>query len=154
MEVSARREPRPTGITGALRALLGLVLLGLAAGAQGQTYSVIKSFGILTNVSGFNPQSTLAQGADGTLYGTTPGAERPAYGTAYKINPDGTGFAVLNWFTNILDGRQPYGGLVLSGNTLYGTASGGGNTYGTALLNFDLATPPAQELIAQRPASP
>src|SRR5262245_45128746 len=36
-----------------------------------QTFTTIKSFGFFTNISGFNPQSTLVQGLDGTLYGTT-----------------------------------------------------------------------------------
>lgn len=138
MEASARRESRRAGVAGAWHALLGLVLLGLAAGAQGQTYSVIKSFGILTNVSGFYPQSTLAQGADGTLYGTALSGEAllggAAIGTVFKINPDGTGFAVLKWFTNSLDGAQPYGGVVVSGNTLYGTAASPGTVF---KLNVD-----------------
>ena len=98
---------------------------------------MIKSFGILTNVSGFYPQSTLAQGADGTLYGTAPSGEAPlgaSYGTVFKINPDGTGFAVLKWFTNSLDGARPYGGLVVSGSTLYGTASSPGTVF---KLNVD-----------------
>src|SRR5664279_5595686 len=36
-------------------------------------------------------------------------------------------FTTLHSFTSRSDGRTPLGGLVLSGNTLYGTASGGGN---------------------------
>src|SRR5215471_8503581 len=54
-------------------------------------------------------------------------------------------FTILHSFTRS-DGRYPYGGLVLSGNTLYGTASGGGssgngavfavNTDGTGFTNL------------------
>jgi uncharacterized repeat protein (TIGR03803 family) len=55
----------------------------------------------------------------------------------FALNTDGTGFATVHSFaagaeesafgnyTNI-GGIRPNGGLVLSGNTLYGTAVGGG----------------------------
>src|SRR5205814_9047157 len=49
-------------------------------------------------------------------------------GTVFKINSDGTGFAVLKMFTNSVGGRNPAGGLVLSGSTLYGTTELGGST--------------------------
>ena len=46
-------------------------------------------------------------------------------GTVFAVNTDGTGFTNLHSFyccTNS-DGAYPYAGLILSGNTLYGTAS-------------------------------
>jgi uncharacterized repeat protein (TIGR03803 family) len=42
----------------------------------------------------------------------------------FKINTNGTGFATLYSFTGATDGETPLAGLVLSGNTLYGTSSG------------------------------
>jgi uncharacterized repeat protein (TIGR03803 family) len=45
----------------------------------------------------------------------------------FAINTDGTGFTNLHSFASSSDGANPYGGLVLSGNTLYGTASQGGS---------------------------
>jgi len=46
-------------------------------------------------------------------------------GTGFKINTDGTGFTNLHSF-NGNDGADPVAGLMLSGNTLYGTAAYGG----------------------------
>src|SRR5258706_2158571 len=94
---------------------LGLLLAGRATA---QTYSVIKSFGVLTNITGWHPQSPLAQAPDGTLYGTTYDGEGAVFGTVFKLNSDGTGFTVLKWFTNYLEGANPLGTLVLSGSTL------------------------------------
>src|SRR5439155_22369686 len=107
--------------------------------APAQTYSVIKSFGFLTNVTGTAPQAQLVQGPDGTLYGTAREAEGSVAGTVFKINTDGTGFAVLKMFTNSVDGRNPHGGLVLSGSTLYGTTElGGSSGFGTVFkVNTD-----------------
>jgi uncharacterized repeat protein (TIGR03803 family) len=105
--------------------LLGLTLT-LASIAPAQDYRVLKSFGALTNGSGYSPQAPLVQGPDGTLYGTTGSGDWPLMGTVFRMNTDGTGFSVLTYFTNWLEGANPVGGLVLSGSTLYGTTGGGG----------------------------
>ena len=92
----------------------------------------------------WNPCGNLALSGH-TLYGTTsgqPGGFR-SYGTVYKIETSGKGFAILHRFTPLLypnqtkstttnsDGAYPVAGLVLSGDTLYGTAPEGGRGYGT-----------------------
>jgi uncharacterized repeat protein (TIGR03803 family) len=46
----------------------------------------------------------------------------------FKINTDGTGFTILYRFTGGSDGTAPTAGLILSGNTLYGTANEGGSS--------------------------
>ncbi len=72
-----------------------------------------------------------------TLYGTTEGGGGAgASGTVFQINTDGTGFAVAHTFPPTVsgtnsDGAHPEAGLTLSGDTLYGTASGGGKGHGT-----------------------
>ena len=74
------------------------------------------------------------------------------YGAVFKINTDGTGFQNLYSFTALsgsgtnIDGADPVAGLILSGNTLYGTAQEGGisgngtvfaiNTDGTGFTNY------------------
>ena len=64
----------------------------------------------------------------------------------FQVNTDGTGFATLHSFTNRSDGSGP-GGLILSGNTLYGTANyGGTGGYGTV---FSLSLPLPQLTIIQ-----
>ena len=74
-------------------------------------------------------------------------------GTVFAVNTDGTGFTNLHSFTaksglasTNSDGAYPSAGLILSGNTLYGTANGGGssgngtvfavNTDGTGFTNL------------------
>jgi hypothetical protein len=41
----------------------------------------------------------------------------------FAVNTDGTDFTNLYSFTGLSDGRSPAAGLILSGNTLYGTTS-------------------------------
>ena len=107
---------------------VALGLLGASAAATAQTFTTLKSFGILTNVTGFYPQSELVQGPDGTLYGTTYEGEGNVRGTVFKLQPDGSGFRVLKWFTNRAEGANPHAGLTLLGSVLYGTTTQGGNS--------------------------
>jgi uncharacterized repeat protein (TIGR03803 family) len=112
-------------------AFAGAWVLGLAAmSAHAQSYSIVHSFGTLSNLTGFHPVAPLIQGLDGTLYGTTSEGEYSLGlgGTVFKLQPDGSGFAVLKYFTNYAEAWGPQGGLVLSGSTLYGTAEGNGGT--------------------------
>jgi uncharacterized repeat protein (TIGR03803 family) len=68
-----------------------------------------------------------------TLYGTTYlGPDGTGNGTVFAVNTNGTGFTNLYVFTGGSDGSHPNRGLILSGNTLYGTTySGGVNGNGT-----------------------
>jgi uncharacterized repeat protein (TIGR03803 family) len=91
------------------------------------TLTVLHSFGI-TNQPPENPVAPVMQGPDGTLYGTTPQGGINNFGTVFKVQTNGTGLTVLKYFTNSPDGASPHAGLVLSGNTLYGTTSAGGTT--------------------------
>jgi uncharacterized repeat protein (TIGR03803 family) len=94
-------------------------------------------FGNGTNSDGANPNAGLIVSGN-TLYGTAEEGGPSGYGTMFKVNTDGTGFATLYGFTNGSDGDFPLAGLILSGNTLYGTASGGTAGYGTV---FSLSLP-------------
>jgi uncharacterized repeat protein (TIGR03803 family) len=66
------------------------------------------------------------------LYGTTIAGGSSSNGTVFALNTDGTGFTNLHSFSSLLgagtnsDGAAPHAGLVLSSNTLYGTATAGG----------------------------
>lgn len=73
-----------------------------------------------------------------TLYGTTiSGLNNDGSGnggTVFKINTDGGGYETLHVFDSVpvVDGNTPESGLLLLGNTLYGTTYyGGGGSYGT-----------------------
>ena len=136
--------------------LSGNVLYGTArAGGTAGNGTV---FGISTNGTGYtnlhhfaagtlfpktNSDGALPQGglvlAGNRLYGTTTTGGTSANGTLFAINTDGTGFANLHQFTPMSgspgtnsDGANPYAALVVSGNTLYGSALNGGSYgYGT-----------------------
>ena len=87
-----------------------------------------------TNRNGANPECSLVLSGV-TLYGTTTGGGTNSWGTVFAVNTDGTGFSLLHTFSHSivdnetwsnLDGVIPVGGLLILGNTLYGTASQGG----------------------------
>jgi uncharacterized repeat protein (TIGR03803 family) len=92
---------------------------------DGSGFAVLKHF---DGDDGAGPTGDLVM-AGSTLYGTTwyQGGSNNC-GVVFKMNTDGSGFAVLKRFA-LSDGAWPYGGLVLGGSTLYGTASYGGSSY-------------------------
>jgi uncharacterized repeat protein (TIGR03803 family) len=82
--------------------------------------------------------------SDSTLYSTTHSGGSAVHGNVFAINTNGTGFKDLHTFTPLRpttngDGANPYTGLILSGNTLYGTAYSGGSSGNGAVfaLNID-----------------
>ena len=99
-------------------------------------------FAVSTNGTGFTVLHSFTGGDDGanpyaglilsgnTLYGTVADFGSGGYGTVFSVTTNGAGFTVLHSFIGGSDGANPYAGLILSGNTLYGTTSGasdGGN---------------------------
>ena len=143
--------------------LSGATLYGTTA--SGGYWGSGTVFGINTDGSGFTNLHAFTGSSDGTtpqselilsggvLYGTAAAGGSSGNGVVFAVNTDGTGFTNLHSFTATSgssltngDGAIPVGGLVLSGNTLYGTASGGGmagngtvfkiNTDGTGFTNL------------------
>src|ERR1035441_2393430 len=122
--------------------------------------TVTNGLGVYTNRDGASPAANLILSGN-TLYGTAEFGGTNGNGTIFSIHPDGTAFTNLYNFsaeaTNSLghytnsDGADPQCGLVLSGSTLFGTASGGGsagngtvfrvNLDGTAFTNLHSFTP-------------
>jgi uncharacterized repeat protein (TIGR03803 family) len=121
-----------------------------AVNTNGTSFKTLYAFtatdGNGDNSDGARPYSALILSGN-TLYGTTPFGGANAYGTVFAINTDGTGFTNLYSFTGGSDGGNPWGSLVLSGNTLYGTANVGGTIgyYGTV---FGLSLPLPQLTIS------
>jgi uncharacterized repeat protein (TIGR03803 family) len=77
----------------------------------------------LHGTGGSNPQGQLTISGN-TIYGTT-GEEGSSFGTVFRVNTDGTAFTNLHSFVLGVNGESsPLGGVVLSGNTLYGTTPG------------------------------
>ena len=99
---------------------------------NGSGYAVLKEF--LYNEEflfpdGYYPAAGLAL-AGNTLYGTTAYGGHADLGTIFKVNTDGSGFAVLKHFIGAPDdGQNPFAALLVSGNKLYGSTSGGGAFY-------------------------
>ena len=112
-----------------------------ALNTDGTAFTTVHSFAVgaeqsiyggYTNNGGIWPNGRLVLSGN-SLYGTAIGGGIFARGTVFKINTDGTGFTTLHNFTTTSgssftnsDGANPVAGLVLSGNTLYGTAQSGG----------------------------
>lgn len=97
-----------------------LIPLGAFADGAAESFRVLHHFD-----SGLSPQGSVAVG-DGAIYGTSYRGGNFGYGTIYRINIDGSEFAILKEFAGN-DGRSPQAGLVLSGTTLYGTTTSGGD---------------------------
>jgi uncharacterized repeat protein (TIGR03803 family) len=104
----------------------------------------------MVNSDGYSPNAPLLLLGD-TLYGTAAYGGNSGRGTAFSMKTDGTGFTNLHTFTALstylppavssnLDGAHPGGGLIASGNTLYGTANAGGSS-GRGTI-FNIAFPP------------
>src|SRR5205809_867100 len=118
----------------ALIAGLGLILAGRVTA---QTFTVLHTFiSGYPNYEGGGPNDLILSGS--TLYGTARDGGSSGKGTVFKVNTDGTGFRILHSFTGGSDGNRPYAGLILSGNTLYGTTGDGGSTGFATLCYFDL----------------
>jgi len=104
-----------------------------------------------TNADGVNPDGLGLSG--NRLYGTTYFGGTNGNGTIFSVNTNGTGFTTLHSFSGV-DGVGPRGGgdggggtelLALSGNTLYGTASGLNDTPETL---FSQTFPPLLGIVA------
>ena len=121
----------------------GLILSGntLYGTTSGSPYGGLGAvFAVNTNGTGFtnlyqftgssdgaNPQARLLLSGN-TFYGTAYHGGSSNAGTVFALKTNGTGFTNLHNFTGSSDGANPTAGLILLGNTLYGTASGGGSS--------------------------
>ena len=129
--------------TDGLSAMGGVVLSGntlygtkAAGGISGYVFAIntdgtgFTNLYTFSNSDGNGPRCDLL--LDGsTLYGVTPnggdlGGVHYGNGTVFAINTDGSGFINLYDFSGGNDGYQPFAGLVLSNNTLFGTTTQGG----------------------------
>jgi uncharacterized repeat protein (TIGR03803 family) len=153
-------RPYP-GLILAGNTLYGTALLGgnsgngivFAVNTAGTGFTNLHSFTALINSAnsdGAEPAAGLVSSGN-TLYGTARYGGSSSNGTVFAVNTDGTGFTTLHTFTPLIplvgtltstnsDGANPQAGLVLSDNTLYGTAAYGGSS-GAGTV-FRLLLPP------------
>ena len=131
--------------------LSGGTLYGTASTGGDSDFGSGTVFAINTNGAGFTNLHSLTY-ADGaspfaglilsgkTLYGAAAFRGSSGYGTLFAVNTNGTGFTNYYNFSGGSDGAYPEGSVILSGNTLYGTAEGGdsssanGNVFSLALV--------------------
>jgi len=118
----------------------GALGIGSVFALAGNVFTTLHSF---STDSESNPLAGVILSGD-TLYGTTEGYAPGSSdrGIVFALNTNGTQFTILHSFTATdnpmvgfptnSDGLGPRGGLLLTGNTLYGTTYEGGSTgYGT-----------------------
>ena len=125
---------------------------------DGSNFSLIHTFSPYTSypVSGANTEGQSPAGltlSGDKLYGTMRFGGTNGEGTVFSVNTDGTDFTILHTFsatsssssnsyavalyTNS-DGAEPSAGVVVLGNTIYGTTGigGTGGTNGSTILGF------------------
>lgn len=114
---------------------------------DGSGFTNLHNFSALVNGTNSDGKMPYAGGltvCGDALFGTTGFGGAAGNGVIYRLNLDGSGFTNLHSFTAAsgytnTDGMSPFGTLFASGNTLYGTAPGGGvTTNGTVfVMNTD-----------------
>jgi uncharacterized repeat protein (TIGR03803 family) len=118
--------------------LVGNTLYGTTSGGTSKIFKINtdgSDFKVLYNLSG--PLSDLVM-SDGVLCGTSQNGN-----VVFAAKSDGTEFTNLFSFTyddsfnGYPNGVYPVGGLELSGNILYGTASGGGTGFAGVIFQLN-----------------
>jgi uncharacterized repeat protein (TIGR03803 family) len=118
-----------------LAALVGGVLLIASSTAPGQTFQALHHF---SDAETRESVGRLVLSSN-TIYGVAGGyiGGLMHFGSIFRVNADGSGYAKVKQFATMYpsylggrytnaEGAVPMGGLVLGGNTLYGTADQGG----------------------------
>jgi uncharacterized repeat protein (TIGR03803 family) len=147
----------PKGVTLSGNTLYGAADLGGSSG-NGTLFALNTDGTGFTNLHNFNGSSDGVNPAAGlilsgsTLYGEAFNGGTYGNGTVFAVNTDGTGFTKLHSFTSGSAGAHPIGGLILSGNTLFGTAFGGYNSGGDfsgngTVFSITLPQPPQLRII-------
>lgn len=112
-------------------------------GVDGGGFTVLKEFGALSPVNGYNADGAAPCGglvlSGGRLHGAASAGGAGGTGVVFSLNTTGTNYTVLHDFLPLdattaanLGGAFPSNGLTLLGDRLHGTTlSGGGGAQGT-----------------------
>lgn len=104
---------------------------------DGSGYAILRTFRGSPS-DGAQPVGPLLQGSDGVLYGTTAAGGAQNSGTIFRLNRDGSGYAVLKSFSPPATGMQLWTGLIQgSDGVLYGTAVSGGTGSGGTIFRLN-----------------
>jgi uncharacterized repeat protein (TIGR03803 family) len=132
--------------------LYGTTLMGGARG-YGEVFAIktdgtgfTNLYSFTNSVDGGTPEAGLTLYGN-TLYGTVSSGGTKNFGAIFAIHTDGTGFTNVYSFTNGIDGAYPGAALLLSGNTLYGTANGGGTNGDGTIFSLTLAAAPSPPVL-------
>lgn len=108
---------------------------------SGAGFAVLHSFAGGAS-DGSYPWTSSLVASGSTLYGMTMNGGTDDWGTIFKINTSGAGFALLHSFTlETTDGTSPISSLILGGSVLYGmTQVGGAGYYGTIFRIYSNGT--------------
>ncbi len=108
------------------------MLLATTPTASAQTFHAIHAF---NGTDGANPYTSLVQGRDGYLYGTTIDGGVNGAGNVFRMTPGGKVTSLYDFCSqpNCVDGQYPVTNLIQGANgNFYGTTQSGGTyTYGT-----------------------
>jgi len=121
-----------------ITALTLFTALAIASPAQTVT-TIVKFDGTASPQGGWDSGNagltSLVQGRDGNLWGTTEAGSTSASGTIFKMTPQGklTTLHIFHPLINSTDGQFPQSGIVLStSGNFYGTTQQGGLNFGSA----------------------
>ena len=140
---SSGSRPFAGVIEGTDGAIYGTTISGGAVGygvvfrmnKNGTGYTVLRSF---SATEGIYPYGGVVEGSDGALYGANNQGGVYGAGTVYRINKDGSGFAVLRSLNQNPDGAYPqYGVREGSDGALYGTGTQGGTSGGGTVYRLN-----------------
>jgi uncharacterized repeat protein (TIGR03803 family) len=102
------------------------------ANGFGDVWEVANGASTITDLANFNatltgknPIGNLVIDGSGNLYGTAKTSGSGGQGTTWELTSGGSTITALASF-NTTNGKNPYGGIVLSGSTIYGTTRVGG----------------------------
>ena len=120
-------------LSAAFATVFTLILWSTMPGFGQGVYQTLRTFGFVEQSSA-SPAGSLTEGTNGALYGLSQNGGQAGVGTLFRVNKDGSGFAVLKSFSGTNgEGSSPAAGLFLATNgLLYGTTfNGGASNVGT-----------------------